>query len=158
MVGLERSEHITRMSAAMAGYGAETAELIPMSNDAHINVVRLRVGIAGGRRGPAPERDVELGSVIPFPGSVGMKHGGGTVSTSAHDRPRRESGLADADDYRRRMLVNLLTLAVVLVLVVTGSWAFGTIAKTAGSPHLLTSLASPVKLAWNYDPWRHFDA
>jgi hypothetical protein len=163
MVGLERSEHITKMRAAMAGYRAETAELIPMPNDAHINVVRLRVGIAGSRRGPAPERDVERGSVIPFPvriafGSVGVKHGGGTVITSAHDRPRRESGLADADDYRRRMLVNLLTLAVVLVLVVTGSWAFGTIAKTAGSPHLLTSLASPVKLAWNHDLWRHLDA
>ena len=141
MVGLERSEHITRMSAAMAGYGAETAELIPMSNDAHINVVRLRVGIAGGRRGPAPERDVELGSVIPFPvrriafGNAGTRHGGRTVGTSAHNRPRRELGLADADDYRRRMFVNLLTLAAVLVLVVTASWAFGTIAKTTGSPH-----------------------
>jgi hypothetical protein len=86
------------------------------------------------------------------------KHGGGIDSTSAHDRPRSESGLADADDYRRRMFVNLLTLAAVLVLVVTGSWAFGTIAKTTGSPHLLTSLASPVELAWKHDVWRHLDA
>ena len=135
----------------MAGHRAETAELVPIPNDAHSNVVRLRVGIAAGRRRPHLERDIELGSVIPFPvrriafGSAGARHGGGTVSTSADDRPRRESGLAVADDYRRCMLVNLLTLAVVLVLVVTGSWAFGTIAKTAGSPHLLTSVASPLQ-------------
>jgi hypothetical protein len=137
----------------MAGHRAETAELVPMPNDAHSNVVRLRVGIAAGRRGPDLECDVELGSVILFParriafGTAGTRYGGGTVSTSAHDRPRRESGLADADDYRRRMFVNLLTLGAVLVLVVTGSWALGTIAKTTGSPHLLTSLASPLQHA-----------
>jgi hypothetical protein len=137
----------------VAGHRAETAELVPMPNDAHINVVRLRVGVAAGRRGPDPECDAELGSVIPFPvrriafGSAGTRHGGRTVSTSAYDRPRRESGLTDADDYRRRMFVNLLTLAAVLVLVVTASWAFGTIAKTTGSPHLLTSLASPLRHA-----------
>ena len=134
----------------MAGHRAETAELIPMPDDTYINVVRLRVGVAAGRRGPNLERDVELGRVIPFPvrrvafGSAGTRHGGATVGTSAHDRPRRESGVADADDYRRRMFVNLLTLAAVLVLVVTASWAFGTIAKTTGSPHLLTSLALPL--------------
>jgi hypothetical protein len=96
---------------------------------------------------------MELGSVIPFPvrrmafGSAGTRHGGATVGTSAHDRPRRESGVADADDYRRRMFVNLLILAAVLVLVVTASWAFGTIAKTTGSPHLLTSLALALQYA-----------
>jgi hypothetical protein len=133
----------------MAGHCAETAELVP--NDAHSNVVRLRVGVAAGRRGPHLERDMELGGVIAFPvrriafGSAGTRQGDGTVSTSARDRPHRESGLADADDYRTRMFVNLLTLAAVLVLVVTGSWAFGTIARTAGSPHLLTSSASPLQ-------------
>ena len=137
----------------MAGHRAEIAELVPMPNDAYVNVVRLRVGVAAGRRGPGLARDVELGSVIPFPvrrvafGSAGTRHRGGTVGPSAHDRPRRESGLADADDYRRRMFVNLLTLAAVLVLVVTASWAFGTIAKTTGSPHLLTSLALPLQHA-----------
>jgi hypothetical protein len=137
----------------VAGHRAETAELVPMPNDAYINVVRLRVGVAAGRRGPDLERDAELGSVIPFPvrrialGSAGTRHGGRTVNTSAHDRPRRESDLADSADYRRRMFVNLLTLAAVLVLVVTASWAFGTIAKTTGSPHLLTSLASPLRHA-----------
>jgi hypothetical protein len=45
------------------------------------------------------------------------------------------------------MFVNLLALAAVLVLVVTGSWAFGTIAKMTGSPHMLTSLASPLQHA-----------
>jgi hypothetical protein len=121
-----------------------------MLNDAHINVVRLRVGVAAGRRGPDLERDLGLGSVIPFPvcritfGSAGTRQDSGSVSTSAHDGPGRESGLADAGDYRRRMFVNLLTLAAVLVLVVTASWAFGTIAKTTGSPHLLTSLALPL--------------
>jgi len=35
MVGLERSKHIPRMTAAMAGYRAETAEFIPMPNDSH---------------------------------------------------------------------------------------------------------------------------
>lgn len=136
----------------MAAHRAKTAELVPMPNDAYINVVRLRVGVAAGRRGPDLARDGELGGVVLFPvrriafGSAGTRHGG-TVSTSAHDRPRRESGLADADDYRRRTFVNLLTLAAVLVLVVTASWAFGTIAKTTGSPHLLISLASPLQHA-----------
>ena len=124
-----------------------------MPKIAHINVVHFRIGVAAGRRGPDLERDKELGSVILFPvrriafGSASTRHGSGIVSTLAHDRPRCDSDLVDADDYHRRMFVNLLALAAVVVLVITGSWAFGAIAKTTGSPHMLTRLASPLQHA-----------
>ena len=44
-------------------------------------------------------------------------------------RVHEDSYFADADDYRSRMLINLLALAVVIVLVATGSRVSGALTR-----------------------------
>ena len=68
------------------------------------NVIRFRP------RSTAPRHELGLG-------------GCGTGGDSAIvDLRRYEYGLKSDDDYRHRMMVNLLAAIVVIVLMVTGGW------------------------------------
>ena len=79
-------------------------------------------------------RDAESGQVLPFrrPGLPPLLGSAGPTADADGDRPddlaRYEQDRDDVIDYRQRMLMNVIALAIVTLLITAGVWIAGTIA------------------------------